>query len=112
MEGYSSRECLSDSSDLSKAWIIFSYRWFGNNELSIKDIPDVKVGEWRLPAGQEAIQEVEEPDAVDNIQKAVDEVQIEDENKFVLEGEQGAQLIVSDDETNDHDDSEIDVEED
>ena len=55
---------------------------------------------------------MEEPDTVDNIQKAGDEVQIEDGNKIVLEGEQGAQLIVSDDETNDHDDSEIDVEED
>ena len=37
-----------------------------DNELSIKDIPDVKVGEWRLSAGQEDIQEVGEPDTVDN----------------------------------------------
>ena len=59
-----------------------------DNELSIKDIPDVKVGEWRLSAGQEDIQEVEEPDTVDNIQKAGDEVQIEDRNEFVLEGKQ------------------------
>ena len=28
-----------------------------DNELSIKDIPDVKVGKWRLSAGQEDIQE-------------------------------------------------------
>ena len=39
-------------------------------------------------------------------------MQIEDGNEFVLEDKQGAQLIVSDDETNDHDDSEMDVEED
>lgn len=42
-----------------------------DSELSIKDIPNVEVGDWKLLAGQEDIQEVEEPrdEEVGNVQE-------------------------------------------
>ena len=122
--GYGTSKLITSDTDLEmgnaqrERWMIATMCWsprvyvIQRTELSIKVIPDVKVGERRLSAGQEDIQEVEVPDTVDNIQKTGDEVQKEDGNWLFLEGEQGAQLIVTDDETNDRDDNGIDVEED
>ena len=52
-----------------------------DDELSVKDIPGITVGDWKLSTGQEDIQEVEEPDTTDNSE----EVQKDDETEGVIE---------------------------
>ena len=52
-----------------------------DDELSVKDIPGITVGDWKLSTGQEDKQEVEEPDTTDNSE----EVQKDDETEGVIE---------------------------
>ena len=75
-----------------------------DDELSVKDIPGITVGDWKLSTGQEDIQEVEEPDTTDNSE----EVQKDDEGvievrEYVLSDESGAVL---------NSDTEMDVDDD
>ena len=77
-----------------------------DDELSVKDIPGITVGDWKLSTGQEDIQEVEEPDTTDNseeVQKDYETEGVIEVREYVLSDESRAVL---------NSDTEMDVDDD
>ena len=90
-----------------------------DEELSIKDIPNIQVGHWRQPVGMEDIQEVDESELnVDGVQREVrTEEVVYDEMEYIMEGDlkdemDNLDILFENDGTESKKDDETDADED